>query len=127
MKRVLVCGSRLFDTTDDEDVMIAAFAEHDLGASRRDVLLIHGACRGADLMAARIGQDRGWWVVSCPPNWKLGKKAGPQRNELMFQTFKPELTLAFPVGDSKGTRHAIKCAERLVTCKLEVYESIEQP
>jgi hypothetical protein len=98
----------------------------DHGCIREDVLLIHGACGGADTIADTIAKRLGWWVVSCPADWSIGRGAGPNRNQAMLDEFHPEQVLAFPVGESKGTRDMIR---RAVAAKIPciTYESAQDP
>lgn len=82
-------------------------------------VLIHGACpTGADEMASQWGCQ---YVGEVPmaANWKVyGRGAGPRRNEKMLSVLKSLrdcgyecLVVAFPKGESKGTRHMMGIAE----------------
>lgn len=73
--------------------------------------LIHGGAKGADALGAS------WAVCNQVPlmlfaaNLSIyGKSAGPIRNCDMLTRSKPDLVLAFPVGESKGTRHMMGIA-----------------
>jgi hypothetical protein len=100
--RVLVTGSR--DWTD--------------GAAIREALrpysgepyrtLMHGGCQGADKLAAIEAKKLGWRVVAYPADWRLGPKAGPERNQRMVDVG-ADLCLAFPLPGSRGT---YDCAAR---------------
>ncbi len=96
---------------------------------QEDVLIIDGGAAGADRIACDIansmGASVGWWHVSCPAQWTKGKKAGPLRNQQMLDEFHPDLVLAFPIGESKGTRDMIRRAEKAgIECKI--FESKER-
>lgn len=107
--KVLVCGGR--DFTDSALVsryLNAIFENSDLN---EPLLLIHGDCAtGADWLADEWAQKCGSvQVVRCPANWKLGKKAGPLRNEAMLE-LKPDVVIAFPGG--KGTADMVRRAKQ---------------
>lgn len=54
----------------------------------------------------------GFEVAACPADWKKhGKAAGPIRNQSMLTEHKPDLVIAFPLGESKGTRDMIRKAK----------------
>ena len=103
--RVLVCGSR--DWTDE---VVVERALNGLNLS----VLIHGAARGADMLANDIVSR---WVEaaidSYPANWKKhGKAAGPIRNQQMLDEGKPDLVLAFWKNKSRGTADMIRRARK---------------
>lgn len=116
MKRILVCGSRNFN---DEKLIVRAFTIH--GENGTENLIIHGGCKGADQIAGSVALRNSWWVTECPARWERGKKAGPIRNQAMLDEFHPDIVLAFPIGESKGTRGMIKLAER-AGIPVEVFE-----
>jgi len=71
-------------------------------------VLVQGGARGADALAAR------WAREHLPPErrvtveaeWtRYGKSAGMRRNQLMLDTHKPDLVLAFPGGT--GTANCV--------------------
>jgi hypothetical protein len=64
-----------------------------------------GSARGR--IAARLGYE----VEVFEADWRLGRRAGPERNVRMLDT-KPDLVLAFWDGQSRGTRHTISEARR---------------
>lgn len=109
--RLLVTGSRDFH---DEFLM-----RHELEAVKLyseqvgvKVTLVHGAARGADTLAEKIAADFGWDIESHPADWdKFGKRAGYVRNQEMLDSG-IDMCLAFPLGESKGTRMMIKLVEK---------------
>lgn len=114
--RVLVCGDRNWQDEDIIDIVISGLAaEWDRG-----VEVIHGACRGADALAAEsaeLSRDSGKPVVvkPFPADWaKHGRKAGPIRNEQMLKEGRPNLVIAFhdDVLASKGTKDMLERAKR---------------
>lgn len=80
-------------------------------------ILIHGAARGADAIAAACATRLGWTVIPYPvtdADWKLkGKAAGVIRNQIMLLEH-PDIAhvLAFTVGDSPGTKDMIDRARK---------------
>jgi len=74
--------------------------------------IISGAARGADSIAASIGRKLGREVREFPAEWdRFGRSAGYRRNMLMLDE-DPDLVIAFQVGNSPGTAHAIETARK---------------
>lgn len=95
VSRVLVCGGRDFKDYEMMRSVLLYFSPK---------LLIHGAARGADSLAAAIFSDifPTRPVKSFPANWAMhGRAAGPIRNKQMIDEGLPTLVLAFPGG--RGT------------------------
>ena len=107
MTRILVTGSRDWD---DVEAMIEVLAPYNI---TRDVkTLVHGGARGADAIAAEIALALGWYMEEYPADWEThGKAAGPIRNQQMVD-LGADVCLAFPKGESRGTRHCMKAAEK---------------
>ena len=106
---VLVCGSRAFTYKDAiRDVLTSL--------DTTPVKLIHGACRGADVLAGEVAIEMGIEVMEMPADWnKDGRAAGPIRNSAMVSRLQWLADLgyrvevhAFPVGDSRGTFDMIR-------------------
>jgi hypothetical protein len=79
------------------------------------VLVVHGAAAGADCMAGDAADKLHLPCMSVPADWpKLGKKAGPIRNQLMLDLTHPNLVLAFhaDLAQSKGTKDMVGRAKR---------------
>lgn len=75
----------------------------------------HGAARGADAMAAKILHEFGEVVRGYPVRHSLDgpwPAAGHRRNERMFNDFKPDLVIAFPLPQSRGTVGMMDYAEK---------------
>lgn len=116
MKRLLVTGSRDWDDWGTmKQTLLDARAE--LGTD--DIVLVHGDARGADSVAGWIWLDWGLPVERHPADWGThGRMAGPIRNRKMVG-LGADLCIAFPIGDSRGTRGCIKEAERAeITVKI---------
>lgn len=74
-------------------------------------VVIHGAARGADTLAAEWARDRGIPVLPFPADWDSHPRAaGPIRNAQMLREGKPDVVIAFPGG--RGTANMIDQAER---------------
>ena len=103
--KLLVCGGR--DYTD----RIALFKALDHLHARRAVeLIIHGAARGADKLAAEWAGARGIQSQAFPALWHVhGKAAGYIRNQHMLDAGKPDGVAAFPGG--RGTADMIDRAQ----------------
>lgn len=111
--RILVTGSREWT---DRDAIEQALGRIPDGPHT----LIHGNARGADLIACETAHALGWEIWGFPADWKRhGKAAGPIRNRQMLD-YDPELVLAFPLGESKGTRDMVRLAERAGIPVVEV-------
>lgn len=87
-------------------------------------VIIHGAARGADLMAEAIAKEAEIDYVGIPAKWKQhGKKAGPIRNGKMLDKFHPDVVLAFhaDLENSKGTLDMVKRALQKKTNRPKVF------
>lgn len=98
--RLLITGSRSWT---NRRVIEAAIAT----ATWRDspnVIVVHGAARGADTLAGEVARERDLLVEEHPADWgRFGKRAGYIRNQEMA-LLGADVCLAFPLGESKGTR-----------------------
>lgn len=110
--RVLVTGSR--DWTDRRAVWFAIFNQYLDCDNPADFTVVHGDCpTGADRIAhefcawqpLRVTEERH------PADWDVhGKAAGPLRNQVMVD-LGADICLAFPLGDSRGTRDCMRRAQ----------------
>jgi hypothetical protein len=108
--RVLVCGGR--DFADGE---LLSETLNRIGVT----VLIHGAARGADSMAASWAAARQISAESYPADWhRHGKAAGPIRNKQMLDEGKPDLVVAFAGG--RGTANMIRQARAARIRVIEV-------
>jgi hypothetical protein len=81
--------------------------------------LIHGAARGADMLAAGWGFKNNIPCMAYPANWeRYGKSAGPRRNIQMLVEGKPDMVIAFPGG--RGTKHMVEIAKKAKIKVLEI-------
>lgn len=103
--RTLVCGGR------DYRCRATVFAVLDRLASDSPwpLVIIHGAARGADTLAAQWAKARGCEAVAFPADWERhGKAAGYLRNQQMLEEGKPDMVVAFAGG--RGTAHMVRMA-----------------
>ena len=107
---VLVTGSR--DWTDtialEDDLRVANNTAH---AQGKLLLVVHGACRGADLLAESICNGLGIHTAAIAALWQTNHRAaGPIRNEVMAALLEYDEVLAYPLPRSVGTKHMMKIA-----------------
>ena len=122
MYTVLVCGGRDYDDhvkvtetlltlCDKKGLWENAEHSHYAESKATGLRLITGEARGADTLAKDWGH---WWgpqYQGYPANWKRdGMRAGPIRNQLMLDSEKIDLVIAFPGGS--GTADMIRRAEK---------------
>jgi hypothetical protein len=74
--------------------------------------LILGDASGVDAYARAWAESNGVDYTICFADWSKGKQAGILRNLRMFDE-DPDLVVAFPSKESKGTRHVISHAKKL--------------
>lgn len=104
--RILVTGSRHWvrrSTIED--------ALREVGrAYARPPVLVHGAARGADTIAAEVAAGMGWEVEPHPARWGThGDAAGPLRNAEMVAAG-ANLCLAFILNASRGAEGCARLA-----------------
>ena len=109
MTRVLITGSRGW-----EDRLTIARAMLDAADGVTDeIVIVHGLCpTGADEIADDFAEFMNWKIEAYPADWnKHGRAAGPIRNQQMVD-LGADICLAFPLGESRGTRHCMQAAEK---------------
>lgn len=102
---ILICGSRDWQ---DKNLILSTIL------SLRPTKIIHGACRGADIIAGECAKELGILVDEYPADWaKHGKAAGPKRNQQMLDEGKPDVVVAFHdnIDSSKGTKDMVNLAK----------------
>lgn len=121
MTRILITGSRVWK---DKAAIVKALIE-ELATCTEPVVIVHGAQKrwdhkgqrfiGADFYADEIAREVGLEVDPHPADWdRYGRAAGPIRNREMVATLNAangDRVLAFPIGDSRGTRGCMAIAE----------------
>lgn len=109
VKKILVTGDREWDDIKRVVEVLETY--------RPGTILVHGACRGADIICAAVGEALGFEVRPYPADWDTHKKAaGPIRNRQMLkEEHKPDepidVVLAFhnDIENSKGTADMLDC------------------
>lgn len=102
--RVIVCGGRDFD--DSKRLFGVLTTMHALFGFG---VVIHGAARGADMLADKWARERRIAVEPFPARWtQFGNRAGPIRNAEMLKRARPDMVIAFPGGT--GTAHMCRIA-----------------
>lgn len=110
MRRVIVCGSRGWHDRQRIQDRFADLVLEDFPGE--NIVIVHGAARGADRIAADEAGKSGLYVESHPADWgQYGKSAGFKRNEEMA-SLGADLCLAFWDGRSNGTTHMMSMAEK---------------
>lgn len=127
---ILVSGSREYDKPErigeGRRLIGNALAQVVRETLADEVVVRHGACHGADMIAdewAREMQRLGRKVEidGQPAKWKLyGRRAGYERNAEMVAAG-ADICLAFPIGMSSGTRHCVRCA-KAAGIPVRIYE-----
>jgi SLOG family YspA-like protein len=109
--RILITGSR--NWTDREAIRVAIVGVgRESSVLPQDVVVVHGGARGADLLAADVAQALGCQFEVHHADWeRYGKRAGIVRNSEMVN-LGADVCLAFPLGESRGTRHCMREAEK---------------
>lgn len=111
--RVIVTGSRYWNQTDavhwhsDGDRILPTVIQ----ALPPGSTVVHGGARGADREAGYWAELFGHEVEVFHAEWeKYGKRAGMIRNQDMVGGG-ADLVVAFPLGESRGTRDCMRRAE----------------
>jgi hypothetical protein len=103
--RMLVTGGR--DYNNREELYQVLDSIH---IEKHIDVIIHGAARGADILAGDWARERGVEVIACPADWTHhGKNAGPIRNRQMIK-HEPHFVVAFPGG--RGTADMLNVARK---------------
>jgi len=122
--KILVTGSRTWTNW--------AIIERELKRFPRGTILVHGAARGADSIAAEIAKRLGFERRGFPADWDTyGNSAGPIRNSQMLAEEHPDvfdvpldlgLAFTFDLERSKGTRDMVRKL-RKARLPVEVFAS----
>lgn len=111
LKYCLVVGSRTFDDFDRLESELDAALE-----GTANVVIVSGGAKGADSLAEKYADKKGYEKAVFKANWKqYGRAAGPKRNEEMQQfisQFDDRLCVAFWDGKSKGTASNFTLAKK---------------
>lgn len=110
--KILVTGDREWDDVMRVVEVLSSYPENSV--------IVHGACRGADITCAAVGEQLGFIVRPYPADWaRYPRAAGPIRNQQMIieehQRDEPiDVCIAFhnDLGNSRGTRDMITRARK---------------
>lgn len=88
-------------------------------------IVVHGACKGLDILAHAVAEQLGFIVRPYPADWtRFGNSAGPIRNQQMIDCeHRPDepvdMCIAFhdDIGRSRGTKNMV---ERATVASIEV-------
>lgn len=119
-KRILVCGGRDFE---DKNKLNQVLSKHLSDSVEFDLLfsvplfikavIIQGGAKGADRLAKEFADYYDIPNIEFKADWsKYGKAAGGIRNKQMLNEGKPDLVIAFPTENSKGTWDMVRRAKR---------------
>ena len=107
----MVVGSRGFTNYD----FLCRKMDH-LLCKKKDVVIVSGGAKGADTLAKKYAQEKGYFYKEFPANWdKYGKRAGYLRNREMHEYLSKghyRGVVAFWDGKSKGTENMIKISKK---------------
>ena len=105
--KLAIVGSRTF--SDYEQFKKSISDNYDIN----DIdCIISGGAKGADLLGKQFATENHIKLIEYLPEWdKYGKSAGFKRNELIWR--EADEGIAFWNGESKGTQHSFKLAEKL--------------
>jgi hypothetical protein len=107
--KVLICGSRHWSDWH----LIKSVLET---LEPESTVIIHGAAKGADTLAAILAVEMGFYQVKAyPTQWsKYGRAAGPIRNQQMLDEEDPEIVHAFSddLYSSKGAKDMVRRAKK---------------
>jgi len=115
---ILICGSRDFVNAHQ---IVGDWVRANVQPSDT---VIHGEAIGPDRVAGHFAREVGATVVGEPitqddKDTYGMKRAGIIRNERMYDTYEPDLVVAFWNGTSRGTKHMMDYAIRQ-GCKVAV-------
>lgn len=114
IKRFAVTGGRDFTNRP----LIEAALKH---IPPRDAVMVHGAARGADNIAAHTWVTMGGTCEPHPANWdKYGQAAGHIRNQEMVDSGL-DLLIAFPGGN--GTANMVERAKKAGVRVLDMHQT----
>lgn len=113
MTRVIIAGSRSFN---DQDLFDNTIHDVLLSYYTEELEIVSGGCTGADRMGEEYAEEWDIPLRVFNADWDAyGKAAGPIRNEQMAKYAAEAdegILIAFPIGESKGTRNMISLARQ---------------
>lgn len=111
MTKIIIAGSRNFNNKE----LLYKKVDEILSTINDEFEIVTGHCRGADMLGELYAIDHHISFITFPALWNIyGKSAGYIRNYKMAKyAGKNGILIAFPIGESKGTRMMIKIAKQI--------------
>jgi len=110
--KVCVCGSRYWKNKDFVDEKLDSLLQYVEDPST--VTILEGGATGVDAFAKEYAKKRNMNCQEYPADWdKLGKAAGPIRNEKMIKDCNWVIAFLQKGKENKGTQNAISQAKKL--------------
>lgn len=75
-----------------------------------DYVIVSGGAKGADQLAEKYAEKKGYDMIIYTPKWSQGKMAGPLRNQKIVD--KSDEIVAFWDGKTPGTKSTIQIARK---------------
>lgn len=75
-----------------------------------DYVIVSGGAKGADKLAEKYAEKKGYDMIIYTPKWSQGKMAGPLRNQKIVD--KSDEIVAFWDGKTPGTKSTIQIARK---------------
>ena len=117
MKKIAIVGSRNFNDFDLMNRVVFQDYIEKNSLYAEDVMVISGGAKGADKLAEKLAQLRGYKLVVFKADWnKYGKKAGMIRNGYIIEN--ADVVFAFWDKKSSGTANSI---QRAISLGKELY------
>ena len=115
MTRIIIAGSRDFNNYSLMCNSLDEIGVH-LINTIDPIEIVSGHARGADILGERFAKYFHYPIKIFPADWgKYGRAAGPIRNEQMARYAAEAdrgILVAFPIGESRGTRDMIDVAKQ---------------
>ena len=111
MTKIIIAGSRNFNNKE----LLYKKVDEILSTIDDEIEFVSGHCRGADMLGELYAIDHHINFITFPALWNTyGKSAGYIRNyEMAKYASEDGILIAFPIGESKGTRMMIKIAKQI--------------
>ena len=105
MNKVIVAGSRVCNTEEDYELIKNELDKLNISE------VVSGGAKGADKLGEFYAQENDIKVTRFFPDWNLGKKAGPIRNQTM--AIYGDMLVIIWDSFSFGSKSMIRCATNL--------------
>lgn len=111
MTKIIIAGSRNFNNKE----LLYKKVDEILSTIDDEFEIVSGHCRGTDILGELYALDHHINFITFPAFWNIyGKSAGYIRNYKMAKyAGKNGILIAFPIGESRGTRMMIRIAKQI--------------